>query len=128
MAEGAADVVVEYIVVELYIVSYKHVAFAVAEETLQPFSAADPLAVEIDGEHGVVVAADDGGYFLGSFDDDVEVGAFDVLSSAHFYCGNLDDIVAEDVEAGGFGVEEHHFLGVEHLGKVLQVGAVVVEQ
>ena len=101
----------------------QHVSFTVTKEPLQAFGPADAFAVEIDGEHGVVVSTHGWGYFFGSLDDDVEIRLLYILPVADFDGGYLDDVVAEDVEASSLGVEEHHFFAVESLGEVLQIGA-----
>ena len=127
-AEGAVDIVGEDVEVELDVVADKGMALAVVEETAETFAAAEPFAVEIDGEHGVFVAAHHRGNLFGGLDNDVEVGAFDIVSVGHFDGGYLYDVVAEDVEAGGLGVEEDNLFVVEHLDEVLQVGVAVVDE
>ena len=65
---------------------------------------------------------------FGGFDNDVKVGAGDVLPAADFDCGDLYDVVVEEVEACGFGVEKDYLFAVEYLDKVLEVGVVVVDE
>ena len=70
---------VEYVVVEFHIMTNQHVSFTVTKEPLQAFGPADAFAVEIDGEHGVVVSTHGWGYFFGSLDDDVEIRLLYIL-------------------------------------------------
>ena len=128
-AEGAADVVEEDVPVELDVVAHEDAVAAVVEESAEPFGAGEAVALEVDGEHGVVVSADDGRQLALGFDDDIELGARDYLAAAHLDGGNLDDVVGEGVEAGGLGVEEDYLLRVDGEEELLEVGgAVVVEE
>ena len=47
----------------------------------------------------------------------------------HLDSGYLQDVVVEDAESGGLGIEDHHgSVGVDGSHKVLHVGGGVVEQ
>ena len=68
------------------------------------------------------------GYLFGGFYDDVEVGAFNIVSLFYFDGGNLYDVVVEDVESSGFGVEEYHLFRVDDLDEVLEIGGALVDE
>ena len=59
-AEGALYVVEEDVPVEFDVVSYEGPVAAVVEEALESVSAGEAVAFEVDGEHWIVVAADEG--------------------------------------------------------------------
>ena len=56
------------------------------------------------------------------FDVDGELGHAAALP--YLLCGYLDDVVLEDVEACGLGVEDHNFLRVVCVQEFLQVSVV----
>ena len=125
----AAEVVDEDLVVVLDIVTHQTAVADVVDKLAQCLGMADEGGVAPLFDDGVGDVAEHLGDGALGLDMHHKGGALDHAAMLHLDSGYLQDVVVEDAESGGLGIEDHHgSVGVDGSHKVLHVGGGVVEQ
>ena len=115
----------ENVVIEVGIVSQQHAIAHILHKILQGLGCGQTGIALQFGNNGVGNIAQHGGNGALCLDENIESRTLYHTTCTHFYGCNLHNIVFEDVQTCGFGVENHNLFGVETMGKPLDIGGQV---
>ena len=111
----------ENVVIKIGIVSQQHAVAHILHKALQGLCGRQTGIALQFGHNGVGNVSKHGRNGAFCLDKDIESRTLYHTSCTHFYGCNLHDVVFKDVQACGFGVENHYLFGIETMGETLDI-------